>query len=215
MANGAEDFSLFEILPDSIAEIREVEAATAAIDPEMMSVSRDIREALILYRQDELPERVIDLLAWQYHVDNYEPLYLALEQKRAQVRDAINLHRRKGTPWALKRELANIGFPTELIEDTGKPYIFNLSVALSAGADIGEVYQAAVRAAVRTKNTRSSLGTVSMESSTLGVLRCASAGYSGARVEIYPWVSPGHELEQTIHAAAAVHGHIYLTIGPA
>ena len=55
MANGAEDFSLFEILPDSIAEIREVEAATAAIDPEMMSVSREIREALILYRLDELP----------------------------------------------------------------------------------------------------------------------------------------------------------------
>ena len=61
MARGLLELSLLDILPPSIADDLNVQAIARSIDPEMQSVSRDIREALILSRIDELPEPVVDL----------------------------------------------------------------------------------------------------------------------------------------------------------
>lgn len=104
------DLRLPDIMPESLSGIKEVQNAAAAIDPALGSVSRDIREALLLYRLDELPEPVLDLLAWQYHVDIYEPLTLPVDQKREQVKNAILLHRRKGTKWSILNQLAVLGY---------------------------------------------------------------------------------------------------------
>lgn len=111
MLKSREDLSLFDILPDSLSEIYEVKAAAWALDPEIKGVTQAIREALILARLDELPEPVVDLLAWQYHVDVYEPLLtMSLERKRDQVRNAILLHRHKGTKWAMRQMLDLLGY---------------------------------------------------------------------------------------------------------
>ncbi|MBQ3448118.1 MAG: phage tail protein I, partial [Synergistaceae bacterium] len=58
---------------------------------------------------DELPENVIDLLAWQWHVDFYEP-ELPIETKRALVLDSIRWHRKKGTKAAIVSALGKLGF---------------------------------------------------------------------------------------------------------
>ena len=215
MAKQIHDLSLFDLLPDSIVGIQEVQDTAKAIDPEMLSVSQSIREALILSRIDELPEPVLDLLAWQYHVDNYEPLSLPIEQKRAQVRDAILIHRKKGTPWALKQELKNIGFPVEIDEDTGQPYIFDIRVLLNGQADTTAVYNAAVKAAKRAKNTRSKIGTIGLESQTDATVRLAAASVSGVHVEVYPWVKPGDTMQSAPRAAAASHISIRVYVGAA
>lgn len=215
MAKDLHDLSLFDILPESIAGIKEVQDTAKAIDPEMLSVSQSIREALILSRIDELPEPVLDLLAWQYHVDNYEPLSLPIEQKRAQVRDAILIHRKKGTPWALKQELANIGYPVELIEDTGQPYIFGLRVLLNGQANTTAVYEAAVKAAKRAKNVRSKIGTIDLESRTDATVRVAAASVSGVHAEVYPWIKHGDTMQSTLCAAAASHINIRVYVSPA
>lgn len=215
MAKDLLDLSLTDILPDSIAGIQEVQDAAKAIDPEMISVSQSIREALILSRIDELSEQVLDLLAWQYHVDNYEPLSLAIEQKRAQVRDAILIHRKKGTPWALKQELKNIGYPVELIEDTGEPYIFDLHVLLNGQADAAAVYNAAVKAAKRAKNARSKIGTIGLQMQTSGTMRAAAAAVSGATLTVYPWTERNIDLGADIRVGAAVTQlSVTVTIGP-
>lgn len=203
MAKTREDLSLFDLLPDSISGIREVQETAQALDQEFLSVSQAIREALILSRIDELPEPVIDRLAWQYHVDNYEPLILPIEQKREQVKYAIQIHRRKGTPWALKQELSNIGYPVELIEDTGKPYIFDLSVLLNGQADTGAVYNAAVTAAKRAKNARSKIGIVSLTAKTGGTVYAAAAASYGMEISVYPWAERTGESSMTLHSAAA------------
>jgi phage tail P2-like protein len=98
-----------KILSQSIADDKGVQALAKALDPEFQSVSRDIREVLILPRIDELPEPVIDLLAWQYHVDFYAP-DLPLDVKRKLVKDSIPWHRKKGTLWAIKKVLDDLGF---------------------------------------------------------------------------------------------------------
>lgn len=204
MAKDLLELRLFDILPDSIAGIQEVQDTAKAIDPEMQSVSQSIREALILSRIDELPEPVLDLLAWQYHVDNYEPLSLPIEQKRAQVRDAILIHRKKGTPWALKQELKNIGFPVEIDEDTGQPYIFDVRVLLNGQADTTAVYEAAVKAAKRAKNVRSKIGTIGMTAKTEGTIYPAAAAVCGITVTVYPRAERNISAEGIIHVGAVV-----------
>lgn len=204
MAKDLLKLSLFDLMPDSIAGIKEVQDTAKAIDPEMLSVSQSIREALILSRIDELPEPVLDLLAWQYHVDNYEPLSLPIEQKRAQVRDAILIHRKKGTPWALKQELKNIGFPVEIDEDTGQPYIFDIKVLLNGQADTTAVYNAAVKAAKRAKNVRSKIGTIGMKAKTKGTIYPAAATVCGITVTVYPWAERNISAEGIIHVGAVV-----------
>jgi phage tail P2-like protein len=122
---------LLKILPSSISGDKNVQAVAKALDPEMQSVSRDIREALIYSRIDELPEEVVDLLAWQFHADFYEPTLLSLEKKRAIVKSAIMVHRKKGTPWAVRRLLTDLGFQvdyTEWWQFGGEPYVDRLKV---------------------------------------------------------------------------------------
>jgi phage tail P2-like protein len=110
MARDIYGLSLRDIIPPSIASDPQVQAMMDALDPELRSVSFDTREALIYSRIDELPENVIDLLAWQFHVDFYEPMGLSLDVKRNLVKSSILVHCRKGTPWAVRRSLEDLGF---------------------------------------------------------------------------------------------------------
>ena len=128
MANELEALSLRDIIPPSISGDRNVQAIVGATDPHIQEVSRSIREAFILSRINELPENVVDLLAWQWHVDSYEP-DLPIATKRELVLDAIMYHRRKGTKSAVKSALEKLGFvPTikEWFEIGTKPHTFEV-----------------------------------------------------------------------------------------
>jgi hypothetical protein len=121
------DLELLKILPSSISDDKNIRAIAQALDPELQSVSRDTREALIISRIDELSEPVLDLLAWQWHVDFYEPDKLPVALKRALVRGSITWHRKKGTLWAVKQVLRDLGLePTirEWWEIGTAPYTF-------------------------------------------------------------------------------------------
>ena len=125
--------ALGDILPPSIAPDPQVAAAGKALDPELQSVSHDIREALIVPRIDELPEEVVDLLAWQWHADFYE-LALNLAMKREMVKGSIPWHRKKGTRWAILKALEMLGMDatfTPWWEITGGiPYTFEIDAWL-------------------------------------------------------------------------------------
>ena len=109
MAKTLEVISLNDIIPRSIYEDKNVRAICRAIDPQLQEVSQSIREAFIVSRIHELPENVIDLLAWQWHVDFYEP-DLPLETKRELVLESIRWHRKKGTKFAIISALEKLGF---------------------------------------------------------------------------------------------------------
>ncbi len=155
------DLLLGEILPASIAEDRQVQAGAAALSPELQSVSLATREAYILSRIDELPEVVVDLLAWQFHVDFYEPLSLSVEAKRRLVKNSIPWHRKKGTPWAVRRLLGDLGFDSEIrewFEYEGTPYTAKLKVWVGEEFDLSsETRDLAVRAFNVAKSYRTGL----------------------------------------------------------
>lgn len=121
---------LSDLLPDSIKHDEQVVAAAAALDGELAAVTEAIKETILLTRIDELPESVIDLLAWQWHVDFYDTS-LPVEKKRDFVKQTVSWHKRKGTPQAVQEMLSTIfstGTVAEWWEYGGDPYHFRVNI---------------------------------------------------------------------------------------
>lgn len=78
--------------------------------------SRDLSIPIAdLWNPDTCPARLLPWLAWAMHVDNWEEAATE-EQKRDSIRMSVHLHRKKGTPWALKRALSTLGLDIDLID---------------------------------------------------------------------------------------------------
>lgn len=111
----ATDLRFADLLPSSIAGDATIAAAAEALEEHLQGVSRDIDLARIYSRIAELPETALDLLAWQFHVDFWLQS-LPVESKRSLVEGSIAWHRRKGTAWAVKRILSDLGVEAEVIQ---------------------------------------------------------------------------------------------------
>lgn len=130
--------SLNDIAPPNIAADSTVSSLITAIDPQLQQVSTSSIEPLILARIDELPEPVIDLLAWQLHVDFYD-LAGTLTMKREAVKGSILWHMHKGTQWAIIEALRMIDISAEFVhwhDSGGDPYTFKLRAIVG-----GEYYR--------------------------------------------------------------------------
>lgn len=124
--------SLLDILPSNLLEDPQVSAAARALDAELQAVTRATAETLHLPCLDELPETVVDLLAWQWHVDFYEPLGLDIATKRRLVKESIAWHRTKGTPAAVEKMLKAVwgsAHIEEWFEYGGSPGCFRVDIA--------------------------------------------------------------------------------------
>lgn len=161
-----EDLLLKDILPPSIGDDGQVAAGAEAVDPQHAQVSEAIGEALIYSRLRELPKHIVDLLAWQLHVDFYEPQGLSLTARRNLVAGSIPWHRKKGTPWAVKKLLADLGFQVEYLdwwEFGGDPYLARLKVWVGDDFGISAASKDLIRRAFDcAKSTRTHLDTLSM-----------------------------------------------------
>ena len=129
MINVLQSLSLLDILPDNLLADEQVAATAQALDAELQAVTKATIETLHLLSHDVLPEPVIDLLAWQWHIDYYEPLGMELETKRRLVKESIAWYRIKGTPAAIE-EVVSAVFDTsevkEWFEYGGTLYYFKI-----------------------------------------------------------------------------------------
>lgn len=108
MARELQELSLRDIAPPSLLQDKNVQALIKAVDPELHEISENISEVFIYSRIDKLPEPVLDLLAWQWHVDFYE-LAKNIDTKREMVKSSIKWHRHKGTRGAIIQALEMLG----------------------------------------------------------------------------------------------------------
>lgn len=159
MSRQIKDISLADLLPESIREDETIKAAAEALDTEIQAVNSILNAPALLPRLEELPERVVDYLAWQFSVDFWDP-DAPLQRKRSLVRRSISWHRYKGTLWAVQ-EVANTMFGpsrvTEWFDWGGAPYLFRVDVDLQDRGIGQDDYNKAYRAVMATKNTRSHL----------------------------------------------------------
>lgn len=163
MSKDLHSVSLLDLLPESLKQDPFVRALAEAVSVEMRAISAESRKVLLYEYIDELPEDVIDLLAWQDHVDFYSP-DLPIEQKRELVKQSFANHMRKGTPWAVEQVVSTVfkdGKVTEWFEYGGEPYHFKVTTK-GAIPDINTL-QALFRAIDVVKRRSTRLEAVSIE----------------------------------------------------
>lgn len=122
---------LAAITPDSIRDDEQIKAATTAIQTQISALASDINNALpLLPNLDKLPGKIVDLLAWQYHVDFYDSTS-SIEARRDRVRTAIQDHRIAGTRAGMERALEAVFESNNFeivewwqLEPKGDPYTF-------------------------------------------------------------------------------------------
>lgn len=163
---------LTRILPDSSFLDPKMYAAADALDDQITLFHWAIKNVLHLPRLGELKGTILDLLAYQFHVDAYDALNFTDEEKRELIRTSIAWHRIKGTPAAVEMVLG-VAFKTykiaEWFEYGGDPYYFRLYIkgtAYSPGS-----FQSFWRMFLDAKNVRSHLERVTIDLSPEESLR--------------------------------------------
>ena len=151
------DVKILDLIPPNLKQDPTIQAAAKAIDGELTAVTESIRECFFYARIDELPEQIVDELAWQLHVDFYEP-DLPIDTKRLLVKNSLPWHMRKGTPAAVEELITALfddGQVVEWFDYGGKPYFFKVVTFNQSVTQ--ERAEAFIRAVNTAKNKRSRL----------------------------------------------------------
>lgn len=155
---------IVQILPSSLQADENVVHTSKAVTASINKVTAETVNDLIMSRIDELPEPVVNSLAWQFHVDTYSE-DLDISHKRKLVKNAIKDHKYKGTSWAVKsvvEVLLNYAKVEEWFEYKGSPYHFRVNGSYGPIVN-GDSLQNLVNAINEAKNVRSWLDGISFE----------------------------------------------------
>lgn len=148
-----DEYKIAEHLPASI-NAEPVITLASAVDAGLAKINPDL---LLIYPAiDTLGENLIDCLAVQLHVDEYDDT-ATLSVKRQQVKESLLLHRMKGTKYAVQKAVSTV-YQSAKVEEwpaySGDPYHFRIS-GITASIEGGAVVNKLVRLVNAYKNTRS------------------------------------------------------------
>lgn len=107
--------NLLDLIPSNLKQDRFIEALAIVLSEELNDISNDIPLLLLMKNIHLQKEEVVDMLAWQQHVDYYDPT-LTLEQKREIVAKSDFFHRYKGTSAAVE-QLVNTVFGDGVVQE--------------------------------------------------------------------------------------------------
>ncbi|WP_434171184.1 hypothetical protein AHYW_002606 [Providencia manganoxydans] len=114
--------SFIDILPDSLQQDKTTQAAAAALDSELSVINDAIPPITLWPRIDSMTEPELPTLAGQFSLID-EPVWGQAEDdetKRELLQGALELHRYKGTPWAIREVMRVLGYgEIELLEGIG------------------------------------------------------------------------------------------------
>ncbi len=149
---------LLQGFPSALSRDGDKRRLAESIADELALTASDTDKALIFPRIDELPEAVLDMLAYDLKVDWYE--YSApIQNKRNAIKECIPVHRHKGTKYAVETAVHSLYDKAEVcewFEYGGEPFHFKIKVFGSSSGNIKLVYQKIQYA----KNLRSVLDSV-------------------------------------------------------
>lgn len=96
--------------PNATPQERAIEAAVARELPACIRCT---------WNPETCPAGLLPWLAWAFSVDEWDAGW-SEDAKRASIRDAVAIHRRKGTVWAIRRVLSAAGYgDARLVEGNG------------------------------------------------------------------------------------------------
>ena len=123
-----------DYLPEALKRDPKMKALAAAVTEQMLGVSAEIDNVLIYSRIDELPEELIDILAFDMHVDWYDYSY-PLAAKRDILKNSVKVHKKMGTKYAIEKGLSGL-YPISEVEEwfeyEGQPHHFHIVCDVSS-----------------------------------------------------------------------------------
>jgi len=154
---------------------------------------------MLVYLVDVVPPQVLPHLADQFHVMGLEGWRYARneQEQRELIKRAIELHRYKGTPWAIEQVLVTLnlsGRVSEWFEYGGTPYRFRVDIELTDRGIDETTYDALVDLIREYKNKRSRLDALTVALSNRSPVPVIAAAILGGEVTtIYPLQLDGVE----------------------
>lgn len=148
-----DEYKVAEHLPSSI-DAEPITSLAQVADVELGKINADL---LLIYPAiDSLNEQLIDYLAVQMHVDEYDDTE-NLDVKRQQVKQSFLLHRLKGTKYAVQKAVSTV-YQSAKVEEwpeySGEPYHFRVT-GITAPMNETKTINKLVRLINAYKNTRS------------------------------------------------------------
>lgn len=179
------DTDFTNYLPEALKEDNKIVGIAKALSEQMLKVSGICNNVLIYARIDELPEKILDMLAYDFHCDWYDKSY-PIETKRRILKNNVIIHKKLGTKYAVEKALADV-YKTakvqEWFEYNGEPYHFKISVDIGT-TGITQSTKKEIEGKMKFyKNLRSHCDGIHYELGTgekadvkaLSVLRCAGS----------------------------------------
>ena len=120
------DFTKY--LPQPLTHDPKMVALAKAAADELLKVSGAVENVLIYSRIDELPEELVDILAYDMHVDWYDYSF-PLKVKRDILKSSVKVHKKMGTKYAVEKALGAL-YPQSEVEEwyqyEGEPHHFHI-----------------------------------------------------------------------------------------
>ena len=157
---------------------------------------------LLVYDIGGTVASALPALGEQFHIMGNEGWIFSEndEQKRDLIQRAIELHRYKGTPWAVEESIRLFDYDVHLIEwfDYGAdPYLFCVDVNLYDQAWGQRVWDVVYGLIFRWKNARSHLERLRVYRVTKAPVHIATAIAIGETITVYPYTPAAIELRST------------------
>ena len=99
--------NLMRTFPDALKGDPNILALASSIAEVLSERVSEIDDLKVYSRIDELPEDLLDILAYDLKVDWYDYSY-PIEAKRAIIRDSVQVHKHMGTKFAVKTAVGNV-----------------------------------------------------------------------------------------------------------
>ena len=165
MAKDVYNTELTDIMPENLLESRAVKYSADTLASQLSCTVDTIKLIEIIAHIDELPEDIVDSLAWQWRVDFYD-YALPLAKRRTLVKNSIRWHMKKGTKAVVEeviRAIFNSGIVEEWFEYGGRPDYFRCNLPNPDTPLTKEQIQQCLRAIGTVKNVRSWLDGLGFE----------------------------------------------------
>ena len=167
-AHGITKENLLASLPAVLANDDNMAALAAAVAEVLANRVDEIGRVDIYSQIDQLPNELLDILAYDFKVDWWDYSY-SLQEKRNTLRQSWYVHKHMGTPAAVMAALSAI-YPNSKVEEWwaygGEPYHFRLLIPVDVSTLDASKHATVLSLVTFYKNLRSVLDSVEYSGST-------------------------------------------------
>ncbi|MBM7592245.1 phage tail protein I [Brevibacillus fulvus] len=171
------EISLINLLTPNLLADENIRNAALSLDRELQDIASATSRLPLLANLDSLDEQWLDELLWQFHVEGIE-FAETLDEKRGLIRNSIDVHRTKGTRYAIERILEILsmqGVIEEWWEFDGEPFTFRIDINIKSDRVItNEKLNLLEKLVKEYKNTRSHLTKIGTVLTTKGIIEYSS-----------------------------------------